>query len=147
MITIETPPVIASLELRLPLLRSASPIARSALQQFTRRAGLSGTRRHDFLLAVTEAVNNAIEHTKERAATGMFHLLGEITERDIVIDVCDDGYTEQARWASGRGAGAAFADRGRGILLMRELCPKVEFNSTPDGTCVRFTFPRFAEGL
>lgn len=81
----------------------------------------------DLLLAVYEAVANAVEHAY-RGRLGPMRVEARRTAVEVVVEV-----TDQGTWRSGpRGA-----YRGRGIALMHQLADGAYLDSTDRGTTVR----------
>lgn len=85
MTVLDPPRLLANLELRLPLLRAASPIARSVVSDFLKHAQLTQRRRGDVLRAVMEAVNDYIDRALCAGAT--FRLSSDATEAEITVEV------------------------------------------------------------
>ena len=98
-------------------------------------AGADPERTADIVLAVNEAVTNAIEHGGG-AGTVWFRA----RETPLVIEVSDSGagYVEPS---AGTAAPAPTSRRGRGIWLIRQLSEQVEIRSGIRGTIVRMHLP------
>lgn len=88
----------------------------------------------DVVLAVSEAVSNAIEHAYPGRDHGPVHLSAEVAvARDgarVVADVTDHGYWRPA---------AADPYRHHGIKVMSDLMDRLEFRRSPSGTTVTLT--------
>lgn len=87
----------------------------------------------DLVLAVDEAVTNAIEHSRELPQRGRSVDVDVHLEREtdtVVVEVTDRG-----SWA-GPGMGALHG--GRGLMLMNALCDRVDIEHG-DGTVVRLS--------
>lgn len=88
----------------------------------------------DVVLAVSEAVSNAIEHAYPGRDRGSVHLSAEVAvARDgarVVVDVADHGYWRPA---------AADPYRHHGIKVMSDLMDRLELRSGPSGTTVTLT--------
>jgi anti-sigma regulatory factor (Ser/Thr protein kinase) len=102
------------------------------------KAGLSGDRLDDFVVAVNELLTNAVRHG---GGTGQLTLTTE--DGSVVCEVSDGG--------SGlNGAAplrpAAGEPGGWGLWLVRELTDTCEIKTGPDGTAIRIssrTDPKF----
>ena len=103
--------------------------ARAHLHAFCRAAGLSDRKCDDVRQAMSEALNNAVEHAYRwprgevalRLSTDAAHLVGVVADR--------------GRWTADQKA-----DRGRGDTIMQALSQLFERTSGPDGTIVTMTF-------
>ena len=103
--------------------------AREHIHAFSRAAGLSDRKCEDIRQAMSEAINNAVEHAYRwrrgevavRISVDGAHVIGVIADR--------------GRWNA-----AEKADRGRGDTIMQALCSLFERTSGPDGTVVTMTF-------
>ncbi len=103
--------------------------ARAHLHAFCRAAGLSDRKCDDVRQAMSEALNNAVEHAYRwrrgevavRISADDTHLVGVVADR--------------GRWTVDEKA-----DRGRGDTIMQALSQLFERTSGPDGTIVTMTF-------
>jgi len=77
-------------------------------------------------LAVSEALNNTIEHAY-RGAGGTIQLRMEIADGLLTVEIADRG-----SWVSQTPSD----ERGRGLLLMRTLMDSVEVDTNGSGTTV-----------
>ena len=117
---------------------AASPLsarrARHIVARLLREAGVAGDRAFDLLVAVGEAVNNAIEHAG-RLGSEEFTLRARRRSMAITVEIADRG-----GWAPTFEMPAAptvLSDRGRGFPLMYALSDEVEVDRSEDGTTVR----------
>jgi len=112
----------------------SSPQARAVVSAFASEFELGADRLFDLLLAVGEAVNNAIEHAYADGAPGTFALRAVRLDGSLVIEIEDRG-----RWRRRQRPlpTDALSERGRGIALMRALCDQVDVGRTAAGTVVR----------
>jgi serine/threonine-protein kinase RsbW len=107
------------------------------------KTSLPDPDKHNVLLAVSEAVTNAIRHGCKEVADMSVHLSFNYDGRAVTIAVHDDGNgfkpehvpdpTEESRLLQ---AG------GRGVYLLRALAHDVRFDSSSSGTTVTFKFAR-----
>jgi anti-sigma regulatory factor (Ser/Thr protein kinase) len=103
---------------------------RRAIGDWATRAGAAMETREDVVLAVNEAVANAMEHAYgpgdarvEVAASRSHHGALELRVRDF------------GRWRAGRPDDGG----GRGLTLIRNLMDDVTVDTTSDGTTVHMT--------
>lgn len=108
--------------------------ARARLEELLEELPLPDDDVFDMTLASGEAVGNAVDHTE---GAGVLVTVAAYEDR-VVVDVADRG--EGFEPPAGEGAEVdAFAERGRGIHLMRLLADSVTIlpKSTGEGTVVR----------
>jgi anti-sigma regulatory factor (Ser/Thr protein kinase) len=103
----------------------AAPIARAIVDREISDLGIDDERRFGVLVALGEAIANAIEHAYRGAAGGLIRLELENQAHQLVVTVEDFG-----RWRPFRRRG----DRGRGIDLMRAFMDSVQIFSTRQST-------------
>jgi anti-sigma regulatory factor (Ser/Thr protein kinase) len=109
---------------------------RRAIAEWATRAGASAETCEDVVLAVNEAVANAMEH-----AYGPGDARVEVAAQRsglgaLAVQVRDFGH-----WRAGRPDDGG----GRGLALIRNLMDDVTVDTTPDGTIVHMT--RVLDGL
>jgi serine phosphatase RsbU (regulator of sigma subunit)/anti-sigma regulatory factor (Ser/Thr protein kinase) len=114
---------LAPLMLRLPAHPSELRLARNALGQWLRRAGLASEARDELVLAANEALANAIEHAYGPGDAEVA-VDAEVGDQEVVVRVRDFG-----RWRPARDLGG-----GRGLDLMRHLTDDVSVETTDRGT-------------
>ena len=122
------PPRPGSVELRLPAEPTSATIARRFVSRYARVAQLEPERTFDLVLAVGEAVANAVEHAY-RGARGDFVLRLDAREDKIFGEVQDLG-----AWYDRRPP----AERGRGLAILRATTRRLELNRSERGTTVAF---------
>jgi anti-sigma regulatory factor (Ser/Thr protein kinase) len=86
----------------------------------------------DVLIAVGEAVANAIEHGHRDRPDGVIRVDGRALADRVQLTVTDSGSWKPPR-------PAADSTRGRGIALMRALVQEVAIDPGTAGTTVRFS--------
>lgn len=125
--------VPGELSLRLPADPRALAPLRRRLERFLITAGASERDRFEFALSIGEAAMNAIEHAYG-PVDAEFSIEIRVQDGDLSAVVRDAG-----RWRERRGG-----DRGRGLIIMRELMDEVVLDSGRRGTAVtmRRTLPR-----
>jgi len=115
-------------ELRLRVPGEARGLAdvRRAIREWALREGVDEPE--DVVLAVNEAVGNAIEHSHERfTVAGFIDVVARKEGESIRIDVSDEG-----SWRPRR----ADDTRGRGLKIMAALMDEVQVLTSTSGTCV-----------
>ncbi len=122
------PPQPGSVEMRLPAEPTSATIARRFVSRYARVAQLEPERTFDLVLAVGEAVANAVEHAY-RGATGDFVLRLDAREDKIFGEVQDLG-----TWYDHRPP----VERGRGLAILRATTQRLELNRSERGTTVAF---------
>jgi PAS domain S-box-containing protein len=122
------PPLPGMVELRLPAEPTSATIARRFVSRYARVAQLEPDRTFDLVLAVGEAVANAVEHAY-RGAAGEFVLRLDARENKIFGEVEDLG-----TWYDRRPPG----ERGRGLAILRATTQRFELNRSERGTTVAF---------
>jgi PAS domain S-box-containing protein len=116
------------IEIRLPASPTSAAIARRFVSRYARVAQLGPERSFDLVIAVGEAVANAVEHAY-RGATGDFVLRLDYRDEKIVGEVCDLG-TWRDRQPS--------PERGRGLAILRATTRRLELSRSEQGTTVAF---------
>jgi PAS domain S-box-containing protein len=115
-------------EITLPAAPSSATIARRFVSRYARVAQLEPQRSFDLVIAVGEAVANAVEHAY-RGATGDFVLRLGVSGDKIVGEVRDLG-TWRERTPS--------PERGRGLAILRATTRRFDLRRSPEGTTVAF---------
>ncbi len=116
------------LELVLPAQAGSVPLARHRLRRWFELnvPTLERELRADLEVAFSEACTNVVRHAYgPRDAT--FGASVTVASGVVTIEIRDTG-----RWRPPRGEHG-----GRGLLLMRQLCDRVDIDRRPDGTTVR----------
>ena len=97
-----------------------------------------GAEEHNAVaIAVIEAGTNAIQHGNRYDESKLVDLVFEIHPGSLIVTVRDDGPGFDIEKVEKELMGAdPLRFRGRGLLIMRELMDKVDFNFTKEGTTV-----------
>ena len=107
---------------------------REALAGFAARAALDRTTKIDLFVAIGEAVANAVRHG---GGEGMLRIWRD--EREIVADVISyEGRFENVM--HGYVPPPQFAESGRGLWVVRQICEWVEIRPRSSGSIVRMHF-------
>ena len=104
--------------------------ARRALKDWLNGLAIPETAVSDFVIAVNEAIANAVEHGAAHDASCIVTVEAARDANRLIACVRDQG-----RWNRDSRMSAS-DDRGRGIQIMRSLCSSVEFLRNDDGTTV-----------
>ncbi len=115
----------STFELELPASPEILPALRRRLRAWLERQGF-GDAAPDIVLAVSEALNNAIEHAY-RDAEGTVRLVGSMAAGLLQLRVSDQGHWLVSETSD---------ERGRGIVLMNSLMDRVEIETNGEGTTV-----------
>jgi anti-sigma regulatory factor (Ser/Thr protein kinase) len=109
---------------------------RRLVERHARRAGLTGERTVDLVLAASEIAANTISHTTGGGVILIWH-----TDAEIVCQVHDSGQiTDPLAGRVRHGPD----DRGHGLWLVNQVCDLVELRSGEAGTTVRMHVRRKA---
>lgn len=102
---------------------------RARLDAWLAGEGLAEDDRYDLVIAVNEAVSNAVEHAYGPDEAGDVHVAAAVrSDGSVVVVVADRG-----AW---RVPPPTLSARGRGLLLMRENVDEVLVDRRPSGTTV-----------
>jgi anti-sigma regulatory factor (Ser/Thr protein kinase) len=102
---------------------------------------LSGTvltpaRTSDILLAVGEAVTNAVEHGSQLDPAQLVSIRASICDEILIVTVSDGGC-----WVDpSKPSATPSRDRGRGLFLIGELADEVDINRSAQGTQITMQF-------
>lgn len=105
-------------------------LARDATRSYAERAGLAPAAVFDVIVAVGEAVANAIEHG-DHAPSATFSLELALVDGEVLVRIESGGH-----WRTTPSQG----ERGRGIQIMRACAAHVEITSTVDRTKLTLAF-------
>jgi len=117
-------------------LTAFAQVLESAIEQ----AGVSEDEQVDLMVAVMEALNNAIDHGNGEDASKKVHLKIEIMPRAITVWVQDEGpgFNPDST-PDPREPENLMNDSGRGLLMMRAFMDEVDFVPSQSGTLVKMT--------
>jgi anti-sigma regulatory factor (Ser/Thr protein kinase) len=111
--------------------------SRHRLRAWLDAVGLASEAGQEVLLAVGEAVANAVEHGSVDASQ-VVHIEASAGDDEIVVSVSDSG-----QWQPG--LEGFFTGRGRGHALMHALARTIDVDSDHNGTIVTLRFARARE--
>lgn len=104
-----------------------APIARAIVERELERTNLPMDRRFGVLVAVGEAIANAVEHAYRGQVAGLLKLTIELDSRQLIVTIEDFG-----RWRPF----VRREERGRGIELMHAFMDGVQIRSTRESTAI-----------
>lgn len=117
-------------------------VVRAAICEALKEHGWNEDNCRRVVLAVSEAVANAVEHGSQNGE--LVEIVYQVGDEDAKIRILDSG--GQVRWvppAEPRPPAPSSA-RGRGLAMIAGLAQKVEFRRAGRGTEVRLDFVRAA---
>ncbi|MBP2704546.1 ATP-binding protein [Microbispora sp. RL4-1S] len=114
---------------------------REHVQTYARRAGLSGARLDDLVIAANEAAINVLEHGGGTGVLAISH-----DDDALAVEVTDNvGVLQPSALPADRPT--ARADRGYGLWLMGELCDTVSIEQARGGSLVRLSMRLAGSGV
>jgi serine/threonine-protein kinase RsbW len=105
---------------------------RRDLVGWSTRAGMTRESVEAVGLAAYEALANAVEHAYPEGAGGTIDLHATLSGHWITVTVTDWGRWREPPLTSGL--------RGRGLMLIRNLCTHADVAATPKGTAVTMSW-------
>ena len=112
-----------------PALPSSASATRHRLRSWLEEIGIDRDTREAALVAIGEAVANAIDHGSRRDETLIVKVEAAIRDGRLIASVSDSG-----QWLPG--AEGHFAGRGRGHLIMQSLTEDVDIDTDAQGSIV-----------
>ncbi len=94
------------------------------------RAGLSGTRRTDLVIAASEVAANTIKHTDGGGIVRVW-----ATSDEVLCQFDDSGYIDDP--LAGYGRLTADVSGGQGLWLVNQVCDLAEIRTSAAGTTIR----------
>ena len=129
-------PSLVPSDLRLPARRSELASARKYAEDGAVAFGLDEGARYEFVVAVNEAVTNAIRHGASDES-GLIHLSIFADADRLTFAVRDQGTFVMPVLDS-----TVASEHGRGLALMASLVDEVQLEIEPGGTTVRLSKAR-----
>lgn len=125
--------------LSIPSELSKLPLVESMIDKACQSVGLDQDMYGNVLIAVTEAVNNAILHGNSLTASKSVKLDFFETDEHVVFTVSDEGKGFDYKHLPDPTAPENIEkENGRGIFLMRSLADDVQFNDSGNEVSVFF---------
>ncbi len=124
-----------SVEKKYPSSQDAVVKAERLAEKFTRRLDFDEDQRVDVAIAITEAVNNAVEHGNRLQSDRIVTVRLEWRDPQLVITVRDQGQGFDLDTVQDPLSPENLTKPdGRGLLIVRSLMDSVEVYTSPDGT-------------
>lgn len=109
-----------------------SPIARPLLEE---------SRYYNAVIALTEAVNNAIVHGNGKDISKQVRITLSTSDTELIITVQDQGQGFDINaLPDPLHPDNLLRDGGRGVFLIRQLVDNAAFEQTPNGLCTTMRF-------
>jgi serine/threonine-protein kinase RsbW len=103
--------------------------------------GIKDENFYNIMIAVTEAVNNAITHGNKLSPVKKVYFLVKADEEKIYINVKDEGDGfDPARIADCLEPENLLKSSGRGVFIIRELMDDLKISSNSTGTSVEMSY-------
>ena len=111
------------------------------LADFKQLASIDDEKYYNILIAVTEAVNNAIYHGNDCDVNKKVSIYAEYKSDELIISVTDQGGGfDPQDVADPRDPENLLKDSGRGVFLIKELSSDYRFIPIPGGMMVTMKF-------
>ena len=137
---------LSRIELTIPASSEWVRVARLTVAGVASRLPFPVDAVEDIKLAVTEAINNAIQHAPLRPAPGespTISIVIQTSAQGLWIDIADEGRLQQELPATASGwADDELPEGGLGLMLIRSLMDEVEHQSGPTRDTVVRMFKR-----
>ena len=134
---------LSRIELEIPAGAEWVRVARLTVAGVASRLPFPVDAVEDIKLAVTEAINNAIEHAPVAANTpARVSICIETNEEGLWVSVADCGHTDSALQSPPAPVGDELPEGGFGLMLIRSLMDEVEHQSGPRRDTVVRMFKR-----
>src|ERR1700722_12701685 len=111
--------------------------ARHRLRDWISGVAVDPQRESDILLAIGEAVTNAIEHGSGSDATKTVSIEAFLRGHTVTATISDAG-----QWSGDSSASQRNLQRGRGLTMINGLADDVKTSRTPGGTRITLSFER-----
>jgi CheY-like chemotaxis protein/anti-sigma regulatory factor (Ser/Thr protein kinase) len=111
--------------------------ARHRLRDWISGVDVGPQRESDILLAIGEAVTNAIEHGSGGDATKTVSIEAFVRGHTVTATISDAG-----QWSGDSSASQRNLQRGRGLTMINGLADDVKTSRTPGGTRITLSFER-----
>jgi serine/threonine-protein kinase RsbW len=134
------PPKSNSFNLTLPSKPTSITKVEPFLKKIVDALGLDDEQMNKLMVAVTEAVNNAIVHGNKQDPKKNVTIRSEVQSGELLIVVRDQGKGfNPASLRNPLQEENLMLTNGRGVFLMRSLMDKVEVSMDADGTRVELS--------
>lgn len=121
--------------------RDSIKLVEPFLRSISELTVLDQSRFHDLLVAITEAVNNAIIHGNKSEPTKSVEVDVAVTKKSAVFVITDEGGGfDPESVPDPRLPENILREGGRGVFLIKHLADNVAFTITDNGTSVAITY-------
>ncbi len=105
------------------------------------QVGIDESRRFDIMLALSEAVTNAIRHGSSELHNATVDIEVEVTTETVTLTIKDRGTGfDPDELPDPTHEHNLYIPNGRGVYLIRRLADDVHFNFSSDGTSITVNF-------
>jgi serine/threonine-protein kinase RsbW len=125
----------------LPSEQSSLDIAENIIEKIRNKFNISKDNYFNILVAITEAINNAISHGNHYQINKKVRF--EVTYMNELLDVVvqdEGGGFDPDELEDCTKEENLLKDSGRGIFIMQSLADKFEISTSNEGTCFRLVF-------
>ena len=122
---------VARIELRIPAGSEWVRVARLTVAGVASRLPFPIDAVEDIKLAVTEAINNAIQHVPAHGETPVISVVVETSDDGLWVSVADQGRVDAELEARVMPWGDELPEGGLGLMLIRSLMDQVDHQSGP----------------
>ncbi len=125
----------------LPSEQSSLDIAENIIEKIRNRFNISKDSYFNILVAITEAINNAISHGNHYQINKKVKF--EVTYMNELLDIVvqdEGGGFDPDELEDCTKEENLLKDSGRGIFIMQSLSDKFEISTSSEGTCFRLVF-------
>ncbi|HEX2868869.1 MAG TPA: ATP-binding protein [Ignavibacteriales bacterium] len=111
------------------------PLVEEFLEEITSGANVDKTQMNNLLLAVNEAISNAMIHGNKASVDKKVKLKVEIGSGSLKVFIQDEGKGfKPDEVPDPTQPENIFRDSGRGLYIMKSCMDEVSYNFTPEGT-------------
>ena len=121
--------------------KSSLALVEPILENLRLYLGIKDENFYNIMIAVTEAVNNAITHGNKLSPVKKVYFLVQADDDKIFINVKDEGEGfDPAMIADCLEPENLLKSSGRGVFIMRELMDELKISSSSSGTSLEMSF-------
>jgi len=111
------------------------PLVEEFLEEISSGKNIDKTQRNNLLLAVNEAISNAMVHGNKTSSDKKVSIRVEIDETSLKVFIKDEGRGfKPEEIPDPTSPENIFRDSGRGLYIMKCCMDEVTYNFTPEGT-------------
>jgi serine/threonine-protein kinase RsbW len=111
------------------------------MEEIKEKAAIPDEKFYNMMIAITEAVNNAIVHGNKLDKEKCVDFAVEVCDRTlwVVVNDCGRGFDHE-NIADPRDPENLLKEGGRGVFIIKSLAEEVEFSTTEKGTELKMKF-------